>query len=102
MSTDPTNDALTQLVTAALEVARESDGGLTHYLRWNYVRLANKLWPDDYTDDQLMAMNAVMAQAWSSKLARSGTSDPALDALVGVINSQVRRRPSLHIIGAAN
>lgn len=98
MPSAKTTDDLSQLVTAAMGVAREADGGLTHYLRWNYVRLANKLWPGDYTDEQLMAMNAVMAQAWSSKLASSGASDPVLDDLVGVINTQVRGRP-LRLLG---
>lgn len=102
MASAPISDDIPQLVTAAMEVAKEAGGDLTHYLRWNYVRLANKLWPDDYTDEQLMAMNAVMAQAWSSKLAEAGTSDPVLDDLVGVINTQVRRRPPLRVVGSTN
>lgn len=98
MTAETAKDDLTQLVGAAVQVATEAAGGLDNYLRWNYVRFANKLYPLDYTTEELMAMNAVMAQAWSRKLSLMGTGDPLLDPLVGVIDTQVRRRPGLRLV----
>ena len=98
----PASIDLSQLVSAAVQVAQDAHDNLDHYLRFNYVRMANKLYPLDYTRDEMMAMNAVMAKALSRKLAALGTGDVALDDLIGVLDAEVSRRPDLRVIGTAN
>jgi hypothetical protein len=73
MSAEPVSD-LPELVGAAMKVADESAGSLDHYLRWNFKRLINELYPDDFTSKELMACNAVFAQVLSRKLAVSDTT----------------------------
>ncbi len=66
MAAEPIRDSLSELVSAAVQVSAAGD--LDHYLRWNLLNLLHELNEDDYTRDELMAMNVINAQALSRKL----------------------------------
>lgn len=94
MAVEHIDDDLSQLVRAATQVA--AAGKLLHYLRWNYVNLVNELWPTDYTQDELMALNAIHAQALSRKLSLLRAGDVLRDPRI--VATQMAGRPDLRVI----
>jgi hypothetical protein len=94
VAAEPVSDDLSQLVSAATKVSHA--GKLGHYLRWNYVNLVNELWPTDYTEDELMALNAIHAQALSRKLSLLRAGDVLRDPRI--VTAQMRRGPVLKLI----
>lgn len=66
MAAEPIRDNLSELVSAAVQV--NATGSLDRYLRWNLLNLLDELNEDDFTTQELMAINVLLAQAFSRKL----------------------------------
>lgn len=100
MTAEP-NDDLSQLVGAAVQVSNA--GKLDQYLRWNLLNLLDELYEDDFTTEELMAINALLAQALSRKLTLTQPRVMLLNPVVVVGRSaEVGGERSLRLLPSAN